>query len=185
MHEKVMTKENIFTTGIAKRMLGVDFTSSPSRRKPITGAWCRLEQAGLQVDSVELLPSFSAFESLLRRPGPWIGAFDFPFALPNDFAEQVTSGTWREGIEGLCGRSRQEFVASVKDFMAARTVGNKRPARYVDRLAGSASSLNIVRPPVGKMFFEGGRRLLEAGVSIEPCSPNGDTRIALEAIRSS
>ena len=163
------------------RILGVDFTSSPSKRKPITAAWCCLEPTVLQVDSVELLRSLEGFESLLREPGPWIGAFDFPFALPKEFVQQVAKDAWKEHTGVICGQTRQSFVAAVEEFMSARAAGNKRPARYVDRLAGSASSLNVVRPPVGKMFFEGARRLLEAGVSVEPCCPNGDTRIALEA----
>jgi hypothetical protein len=176
-----MKQGNIFAPGSGMRILGVDFTSSPTRRKPITAAWGRLEEVRLQVDAVELLPSLDAFEMLLQVPGPWIGAFDFPFALPRDFSQREKTTTWREYVSSLAGCGRAKFVASVRDFMLARETGNKRPARYVDRLAGSASSLNVVRPAVGKMFFEGASRLLDAGVSIEPCCRNGDSRIALEA----
>ena len=163
------------------RVLGVDFTSSPSRRKPIAAAWCRLEEAGLLVDSVELLPSFEAFEGLLQMPGPWIGGFDLPFAQPKEFGKHLNAETWIDCMKGLREYERPTFVSQVRAFMSARNPGNKRPARYVDRLAGSASSLNVVRPPVAKMFLEGARRLLESGVCIQPCHRNHDTRVALEA----
>jgi hypothetical protein len=39
----------------------------------------------------------------------------------------------------------------------------------------------LFRVPVGKMFYKGAPRLLASGVSIEPCRPNGDARVAVEA----
>ncbi|HEX7384671.1 MAG TPA: DUF429 domain-containing protein, partial [Burkholderiaceae bacterium] len=64
------------------RVLGVDFTSAPRRAKPITVAHGELRAGTLRLARLEGLESFEAFEAFLRRPGPWIGGFDFPFGLP-------------------------------------------------------------------------------------------------------
>ena len=40
--------------------------------------------------------------------------------------------------------------------------------------------MKLVNPPVGLMFFEGALRLARAGVSVIPCAPSADTRVALE-----
>jgi hypothetical protein len=39
----------------------------------------------------------------------------------------------------------------------------------------------LFRVPVGKMFYRGAPRLLASGVSVEPCRPNGNPRVAVEA----
>lgn len=162
------------------QILGVDFTSTPTRRKPITAAWGYIADGVLTISSLELLDSFRSFEQLLARPDSWVGAFDFPFALPRAFVSEQGQATWLEYVEQLCDTTREAFVGSVRRFMADRPVGRKRPSRLVDRLAGSASSLNIDRPPVGKMFYEGIRRLFNSGVSIVPCHQTPDARVALE-----
>src|SRR3989442_15580594 len=64
------------------KIFGVDFTSAPCHRKAITVAAGRLKGMTLAIEGIERLETFSAFEALLARPGPWIGGFDFPFGLP-------------------------------------------------------------------------------------------------------
>ena len=71
----------------AGALVGVDFTSSPSRRKPITVAHGRLVGGALRLDGLDALPTLAEFEALARRPGPWLGAFDFPFGLPRAFVD--------------------------------------------------------------------------------------------------
>jgi hypothetical protein len=61
-------------------ILGVDFTSTPSKRKPITCAVAHFANAStLDIDQVERIETFTNYEALLRRPGPWLGGFDHPF----------------------------------------------------------------------------------------------------------
>ena len=67
------------------RIVGVDFTCAPRRAKPITVAIGTLSEADLRIERVERLGDLSAFDALLRGPGPWIGGFDFPFDLPREF----------------------------------------------------------------------------------------------------
>jgi hypothetical protein len=64
------------------QLIGLDFTSAPSRRKPITLAVGRSQGAVVLLDRLEALPTFEAFDACLHRPGPWLGVFDFPFGLP-------------------------------------------------------------------------------------------------------
>ncbi|HLZ61432.1 MAG TPA: DUF429 domain-containing protein, partial [Ktedonosporobacter sp.] len=52
--------------------------------------------------------------------------------------------------------------------------------RATDQLAGAISPMMLHRVPVGKMFFQGATRLYHSPVSILPCRPTSDTRIAVE-----
>ena len=62
----------------AVRIYGIDFTCAPRRAKAITVAAASLKKNCLVIENVERLESFTAFETFLARPGPWIGGFDFP-----------------------------------------------------------------------------------------------------------
>ena len=79
---------------VSPRLLGVDFTSAPSRRKPITVAHGRLSGAGarqvLRLERVDTCDRFDAWERVLAEPGPWLGAFDFPFGLPREFVQDLS-----------------------------------------------------------------------------------------------
>lgn len=52
------------------KVYGVDFTCAPRRAKPITVASGKLSRAALQIEGIEKLEDFAAFESFLRRHGP-------------------------------------------------------------------------------------------------------------------
>jgi len=67
------------------RLHGIDFTSTPRRAKPITIASGRLDGESVQVETLTRLPDWTAFDAFLNRPGPWLGAFDFSFGLPQSF----------------------------------------------------------------------------------------------------
>ena len=51
------------------RVYGVDFTCAPRRAKPITVASGFLKKAVLQVEDVENLETFAAFEAFLQQDG--------------------------------------------------------------------------------------------------------------------
>src|SRR2546422_11611514 len=80
------------------KIFGVDFTSAPCRRKAITVAAGRLKGRTLVIEGIERLETFSAFEALLARPGPWIGGFDFSFGLPAELCRDLG---WPLGWKGL------------------------------------------------------------------------------------
>ena len=66
------------------QLLGIDFTSAPRPAKPITVACGHLDGARVVLDGFERCADWPSFEALLTRPGPWLGAFDFPFGLPRE-----------------------------------------------------------------------------------------------------
>ena len=168
-------------------LLGVDFTSAPGRRKPITAARGRRVGDVVRLERVDELPTFAAFEALLAEPGPWLGAFDFPFGLPRVFVDSL-------GLGGDIAAVVAALQRRCADRMAFRALvdawGNGRPAgqRLVHRAAdvampglSSTSPLQTRYVPVGFMFFEGMPRLLAAGVHLPRLREGDRQRVALEA----
>jgi hypothetical protein len=164
------------------RIYGLDFTSAPSRRKPLIALGCTLEGETLRVEDSEEMTDFTGFEKFLGRPGPWVCGMDFPFGQPRSL---VSALGWPEGWEGYVGEvgrlSREEFENAIRADMSRRPAGSKYRYRLADRRSGSSSAMMLFRVPVGKMFYRGAPRLRASGVSIEPCRPNGDARVAVEA----
>jgi hypothetical protein len=82
----------------APQLLGVDFTSAPTRRKPITLARGRLLGSVLRFERLDVFNDFAAFEAALAGAGPWLGAFDFPFGLPREFVEALQLGDSTDAV---------------------------------------------------------------------------------------
>lgn len=162
-------------------IFGVDFTSSPSQRKPITCARCSLSRGVLTVLDCPTLPHFSAFEAFLLQPGPWVAACDFSFGLPSELVENLRwPEGWRGYVSHIASLGKDGFVAALTSYMAARPAGAKFHLRLADKIAGARSPMMLYRVPVGKMFVEGAPRLLASGVSVEPCHPRADPRVMVE-----
>lgn len=160
---------------------GIDFTSAPSRRKPITLARGFVEHDVLIVSRLEALAGFPAFEAMLVEPGPWIGGFDFPFGQPRIVVETLGwPADWAGYVTDLARRGKAAFEEDINRFIAQAPVGAKRPPRAADRGAGAHSPVKLHYQPVGRMFFQGAPRLLQAGLSIPGLRPNGGSRIAVE-----
>jgi hypothetical protein len=164
------------------RIYGLDFTSAPSRRKPLIALGCTLEGGILHVEDSEEMRDFPGLEKFLQKPGPWVCGMDFPFGLPKGL---VSALGWPEGWEGYVGEvarlSKEEFESAIRADMARRPPGSKYRYRLADRRSGSSSAMMLFRVPVGKMFYRGAPFLLNAGVSVEPCRRTQDTRVAVEA----
>jgi hypothetical protein len=164
------------------KIYGLDFTSAPSRRKPITCAQCRLNDGTLHLEAFGSLETFTAFERFLAQPGPWVAGIDFPFGQPRQLVENLGwPQTWAGYVRHLSGMSKREFDALLRDYRAGRPKGDKQHLRRTDELAGSRSPMMMYGVPVGKMFFEGAPRLLASGACILPCHSGDDTRIIVEA----
>jgi hypothetical protein len=71
------------------QIYGIDFTSRPTRRKPITCLACVLEGTHLVAQGLTEWHDFDGFEAALRRPGPWIAGIDFPFGQARRFIETI------------------------------------------------------------------------------------------------
>lgn len=164
------------------RILGVDFTSAPRRAKPITVAHGFAEGNRLFIEKIEDIESFEAFEGLLRRPGPWIGGFDFPFGLPRELVRELGwPRDWRRLVAFCAGLSRHEWRGILDGYRATRPAGRKYAHRVTDLPAGSSSPMKLVNPPVALMFHEGAPRLADAGVHIPGLARGDRSRVALEA----
>ena len=161
---------------------GIDFTSAPSPRKPITIASGVIAAGGFRLTDVIETATFAEFERWLARPGPWIGGFDFPFGLPRIAVRDLGwPSTWPALVRHCESLGRETFKSRLDAYRAQRPIGDKYPYRRGDRAAGSHSPIKLVNPPVALMFLEGAPRLLAAGVHV-PGMVRGDTsRIAIEA----
>jgi hypothetical protein len=167
-------------------LIGVDFSSAPSNRKPVVVARGRLLGAVLRLDAVQALPTLAGFESLLAEPGPWLGAFDFPFGLPRVFVDSLALGADAAAVSVEVHRrcaSRREFQALVDAWGNGRPAGQRLIHRATDTaMAGlsSSSPLQTRYVPVGYMWFEGFSRLVAAGVDLPGLVAGDAARRALE-----
>lgn len=161
---------------------GIDFTSSPTPRRPLVVAQCRLDGDTLRLEDLLRLRSLEQLERSLRTSGEWVAGFDFPFGQPRKLLRNLG---WPEDWEGYVGRvgelSRPEFEDLFKMYKAARPSGDKEHRRRTDEVAQSISPMKLDFVPVGKMFFEGAPRLMRSSVSVLPCRPTDDPRVAVEA----
>jgi Protein of unknown function (DUF429) len=162
-------------------IFGLDFTSAPNHRKPITVARCQLDGNRLCVQSCLSLLDFAAFAAFLRLDGPWIAACDFPFGQP---LKLINNLGWPQSWEGylqlVSTMSKAQFVDTITRYCATRPSGDKLHMRATDLLAGAISPMMLYRIPVGKMFFEGAPRLFASDVNILPCRPTTSDRTVLE-----
>ncbi|MDB5885242.1 MAG: hypothetical protein JWR74_1413 [Polaromonas sp.] len=162
-------------------LVGCDFSSSPSRRKPIVIAYGTLSSGRVLLTSLERLESLEGFEKWLALERGWLGAFDFPFGLPRELVAHLGWPTqWVELISHYANLSRLEIRNTFATFCDARPVGQKFAHRATDRPAGSSSSMKWVNPPVAYMLHAGVPRLLAAGIHLPALHPTNSSRIALE-----
>ncbi len=166
---------------------GVDFTSAPGPRKPITVARGRMHGHVVVLAGVEALPDWASFEAWIAQPGPWVGGFDFPLGLPRVFVEDLQLGhTAAQVIQSLRRRcpQRMDFRSLVDQWGQGRPPGHRLVHRRADTsLPGvtSTSPLQTRYVPVGFMYYEGLWRLLQSGVSLPRLHQADPQRIALEA----
>jgi hypothetical protein len=164
------------------RIYGVDFTCAPRRAKPITIASGILRKNVLHLEDIERHETFESFDAFLRRPGPWIGGFDFPFSMPRELVRDLNWPTrWKALVAHCAKMSRLELRATLDAYRATRPVGSKYAHRATDLPAGSSSPMKLVNPPVALMFHEGAPRLLAAGVHVPLLTDGDPNRVALEA----
>ena len=166
-------------------LIGCDFSSSPTRRKPIVIAWGRLASGRVLLGHVERLESLDSFSAWLKVDRPWIGGFDLPFGLPRELVETLGwPMSWAALMHHYAGLSRPEIRALFAAFCDARPVGGKFAHRACDGPAGSSPSMKWVNPPVAYMLHAGVPRLIEAGVhlpGLNDAEGAGPRRVAQEA----
>jgi len=163
-------------------LVGCDFSSTPTRRKPILLAIGAASGGRVQLTRLEKFESLAAFADWLRAPHAWIGGFDFPFGLPRELVEHLGWPTgWRDCMRHYASLTRPQIRETFAAFCAARPAGSKFAHRRFDRLAGSSPSMKWVNPPVAYMLHAAVPLLLEAGVHIPGLQQGDPQRVALEA----
>lgn len=164
------------------KIYGIDFTSSPSKRKPITCLECELTGSTLTVGTLVEWTNFDGFEETLQKPGLWIAGIDFPFGQARRFIETIGwPETWEGYVKHAADLGREGFVDALNAYRLARASGDKEHKRVTDRRARSISPQKLYGVPVGKMFYEGAPRLIEAGVMVPGLQIGDPRRIVVEA----
>ena len=174
------------------RAIGCDFSSSPTKRKPIMVAVSTyfsdqispepILNMRVQLSKLERLETLDAFSTWLTANIDWVGGFDMPFGLPRELVEHLGWPTdWQANINHYASLSREQIRATFKAFCNARPVGGKFAHRATDLPAGSSPSMKWVNPPVAYMLHAGVPRLLQAGVHFPGLHHGDRQRVALEA----
>jgi hypothetical protein len=166
---------------LAANVAGIDFTSRPTTKKPITVALGRREGGVVHLDRVDEHATFEAFAAWLNAPGRWTAAFDFPFGLPRELVGALGwPDAWPALMRHYAALSRAEIRTMFAAFCAARPVGAKFAHRACDIPAGSSPSMKWVNPPVAYMMHAGVPLLMAAGVHLPGLLDGDPARVALE-----
>lgn len=164
------------------KVFGLDFTSSPTKKKPLVCAHgYGRSKSELEISKLELWTNFEEFEEFLYRNGPWIAGFDFPFGLPVSFLKNNGLPLdWNNYVNSLAKLSKKELEEHVQKFKNSQPKGLKDLPRITDSIHQAQSPLKTVNPPLIKMFYEGAKRLAKSGVSVVPFHHPKDNRIVFE-----
>ena len=169
---------------------GCDFSSAPSRHKPIVlavGEWqtARSGAVRLQLQGFHTFDTLAGFGQHLKDTPAWLGAFDLPFGLPRELVEHVGWPTdWQACMQHYTQLSREDIRSTFAAFCNARPEGSKFAHRATDGPAGSSPSMKWVNPPVAYMMHAGVPLLWQARAhlpGIMPSTQEPTPRIALEA----
>jgi hypothetical protein len=166
-------------------LVGCDFSSSPTQRKPIVVALGSVKQGRVLLRELLRFPTLDAWANWLEQPLEWVGGFDLPFGLPRVLVETLDWPTeWLACMHHYASLSREEIRQEFRAFCDARPVGQKFAHRQTDGPAGSSPSMKWVNPPVAYMLHAGVPRLIATGVTLPGmCVPAvaAYQRTALEA----
>jgi hypothetical protein len=161
---------------------GIDFTSRPSRAKPIAVALGHVRHGVVRLSRIEPHAAFDTFAGWLRTPGPWLAAFDLPFGLPRELVTALAwPAQWLPLMQHYAALERSEIRARFKAFCDARPAGAKFAHRATDGPAGSSPSMKWVNPPVAWMLHAGVPLLIGAGLHLPGLHDGDAERVALEA----
>ncbi|MEJ8854291.1 DUF429 domain-containing protein [Variovorax robiniae] len=166
-------------------LLGCDFSSAPTKRKPIVIARGALDGNAVRLVQLHDFATLDAWSAWLAEAPTWVGGFDFPFGLPRELLVHLDWPLdWASSMAHYAGMSRAEIRATFAAFCAARPDGGKFAHRATDAPAGSSPSMKWVNPPVAYMLHAGVPRLLAAGACMPAHGLAAEAfanRVALEA----
>ncbi len=170
------------SSSLPAALIGCDFSSSPTRRKPIVLALGQRQGARVQLTALVRLETLAAISQWLAQPGDWVGGFDLPFGLPRELVQTLGWPIeWLACMQHYRSLSRAQIRDQFAAFCDARPAGGKFAHRATDGPAGSSPSMKWVNPPVAYMLHAGLPLLLDAGVHIPGLHAGDERRVALEA----
>ena len=148
-------------------LAGCDFSSSPSRRKPIVFATGALARARVQLVSLERVESLEDFSRWLWREQSWVCGFDLPLGLPRELVQALGwPPQWLDCMRHYASLDRAQIRQCFAAFCDSRPPGGKFAHRATDGPAGSSPSMKWVNPPVAFMMHAGVPRLIDAAVHL-------------------
>lgn len=168
------------------QLAGIDFSSNPGKKKPITVAFGHLGGPVLKLARLEAFATLDAYAGWLAAPGPWVGAFDFPFGLPRAFVEAHALGaTCAEVIHNVqaCCPTRMQWRSFIDAWGNTQPAGQRLLHRRTDTALKGLSSTSPLQTryvPVGFMYYEGVSRLIDAGVTLPQMHAGDPARVAVE-----
>ena len=165
-------------------IIGVDFSSRPSRTKPVVVAHGRRSGTVVRLDRLSRFTELPAFGAWLADPanGPWVGGFDLPFGLPRELVLALGWPTeWLPLMRHYAALERSTIRDLFAAFCNTRPVGGKFAHRACDGPAGSSPSMKWVNPPVAYMMHAGVPLLIDAGADLPGLHAGDPARVALEA----
>ena len=165
-------------------LIGVDFSSRPSRRKPVVVACGTASASVVTLTAFDRFTDLASFGHWLAQPGDWAGGFDFPFGLPRALVEHLGwPADWLGCMRHYAALPRPQIRDTFAAYCAARPVGHKFAHRACDRPAGSSPAMKWVNPPVAYMLHAGVPLLLQAGVHLPALHAGDARRVAREQPR--
>ncbi len=163
-------------------LLGLDFSSSPSVRKPVVLAWGERHGTLLRLQGLERYSTLESLRERLCQVPAWLGAFDLPFGLPRELVEALGWPLeWPALMDHFCSQPRSQLRAQFQAFMAPRPAGAKFAHRACDAPAGASPSMKWVNPPVAWMMHAGVPLLRAAEATLPGLCEGRSQRVALEA----
>ena len=169
-------------------VIGCDFSSSPSRRKPVVvavsehSAYETNKSGRCTLLKLERFDTLDAWSQWLQAQPHWVGGFDLPFGLPRELVETLGwPNDWLACMQHYARLSRADIRTTFKAFCDARPVGGKFAHRRADVPAGSSPSMKWVNPPVAYMLHAGVPRLIEVGCHFPGLHAGNTNKVALEA----
>lgn len=162
-------------------LLGCDFSSAPTHRKPVVLALGEWRSGRVVVSQLLRLDSLDAFAAWLAQPADWVGAFDFPFGLPRELVTTLGWPTdWLACMRHYAALDRDTIRDTFAAFRDARPEGQKFAHRAADAVTKASPSMKLINPPVGFMLHAGVPPLLAAGVHLPGLHHGDPRRVALE-----
>lgn len=160
---------------------GVDFTSRPTRVKPIVTAMVSFRGNVLTLDDMQAFSQLHAFERLWNFPKPWVMGIDAPLSQPRKLIVDLGLPlAWEGYVQAFARLGKDGFVNTLNTYRDRQPSGHKEHLRQVDKEASSMSPMKLYGVPVGKMFFALAPRLLNTSLHLPVLRPTSDLRTVLE-----